>query len=35
MNRPEKQSWAGWYIAVLATLIVQIVLYYWFTQYWS
>ena len=35
MNKPEKQSWTGWYVAVLTALVVQIILYYWFTKYWA
>jgi len=31
----QRTNWTIWYIAVIATLLLQIVLYYLFTQYWS
>lgn len=35
INTHKKQNWGRWYIAVILFLLLQIVLYYWFTKYWS
>jgi hypothetical protein len=35
MNKPRKENWTGWYVAVIAILVLQLILYYWFTQHWS
>lgn len=35
MPTEPKQNWSKWYIAVLAVLLVQIALYYWFTEHWA
>lgn len=35
MNTEPKQNWSKWYVAVISFLLLQVVLYYWFTQYWS
>lgn len=35
MPEEPKQNWNKWYIAVLSVLLLQIVLYYWFTEYWA
>jgi hypothetical protein len=33
---PNKESiWYKWYVALLLALLVQIILYYWFTNSWS
>jgi hypothetical protein len=34
-NSTEKNNWNIWYIAVLGFLVLQVVLYYIFTQYWA
>jgi len=31
----KKHTYRTWYIAVIVVLIIQIVLYYWFTRYWK
>ncbi len=31
----KKTNWALWYTAVITALLLQIALYYFFTQYWS
>lgn len=28
-------NWPLWYAAVLLALVLQVLLYYWFTRYWS
>jgi len=36
MNIPDQPTnWKRWYLAVLLFLLLQIVLYYLFTKYWS
>ena len=35
MNTEPKQNWSSWYIAVIGILLIQIALYYLFTQYWA
>jgi len=35
MTGEPKQNWKKWYVAVLAALLLQIVLYYWFTEHWA
>lgn len=35
MTPSEKHDWKYWYLAVLLFLVLQILLYYWFTKYWS
>jgi hypothetical protein len=31
----KKANWNTWYAAVIALLVLQIIFYYLFTQYWS
>ena len=35
MNQPKKEHWRTWYIAVVLALILQIIVYYWFTCYYK
>lgn len=35
MEQNRKENWNGWYAAVILVLLLQIVLYYWFTKHWS
>lgn len=35
MPDEPKQNWNNWYVAVIAVLLLQIVLYYWFTEHWA
>lgn len=35
MPTETKQNYNKWYVAVLAVLLLQIVLYYWFTEHWA
>ncbi len=35
MTGEPTQNWRKWYAAVLAVLLLQIVLYYWFTEHWA
>ena len=35
MKKARNINWPFWYGAVLLALVVQIVLYYWFTRFWS
>jgi len=35
MNQPKKQNWPVWYFAVILMLVLQIVLYFQFTQYFK
>lgn len=35
MNRDKQHNWNAWYAAVLIALLLQVLLYYWFTQHWS
>jgi hypothetical protein len=34
-QQSDRTNWNIWYAAVLGVLAVQIILYYFFTQYWS
>ena len=34
-KEPSGRYWTGWYVLVLAFLIVQIILFYWLTQYFN
>jgi len=34
-NTTKKEHWRGWYLTVLLVLVVQIVVYYWFTRHWQ
>lgn len=33
--KPENLKWTYRYLALLLALIVQILLYYWFTEHWA
>lgn len=35
MVHTQHKSWKGWYAAVIIALLLQLIFYYWFTQYWS
>lgn len=35
MKTNGKENWTKWYAVVLIVLLLQIVLYYWFTQSWA
>jgi hypothetical protein len=35
MSDVKKTNWMAWYISVLLVLVLQVVLYYLFTKYWS
>ncbi len=35
MDNSKKHNWNKWYAVVLIVLLLQIVLYYLFTQYWK
>lgn len=32
---PNQPKWRFWYLAVLLLLLIQILLYYWFTKFWG
>ncbi len=34
MNKKLK-NWNTWYLLLAAALVLQIVLYYWFTKFWA
>jgi len=31
----KKYNWNAWYAAIVIVLVLQIIFYYWFTQYWQ
>jgi hypothetical protein len=35
MSTTRKEHWLSWYIALVVVLILQIVLYYFFTRHWK
>ncbi len=34
-KEPSSKYWKGWYVIVFAFLIVQIIFFYWLTQYFN